>query len=524
MRTSTSLRAPRGRNNLKSWITLFGCFALLLSDICYPLYARKAYAEESQKPAVAGRFYSKDKTTLKNMVDGFIDKAKPQKIEGQVKAIISPHAGYRYSGKVAGYAFKMVKDQPFNAVIIIAPSHHYGFEGLNVLDRDSYLTPLGRVPIDKEITKEFIGFDKRIAYNERPFLKEHAAEVQIPFVQRALKDAKIVIILTGYPSHDTCTLLRDSLTNVLKKREDVLLVVSSDMSHYYPEKRAYEIDSSTLEAIERFDPETLFLKFTSMSSKDKPCGGTGIVGAMMAAKNLGADRIKVLRYATSGDVTGDETGVVGYSASVMYKYLSPTYIERLPDKEDKENKMDELLTKKQKKRLLEIAKNTIEAYVKERKELDIKEEDPVLNQEMGAFVTIHKKGKLRGCIGNMVGQGPLYLTIRDMAISASTQDPRFSPVTTKELEDIDVEISVLSPLKKIDNPDKIIMGKHGVIVKSGFSSGVYLPQVATETGWSKEEFMDSLCMHKAGLPADSWKKGSCDIHIFTAEVFGEQQE
>ena len=141
---------------------------------------------------------------------------------------------------------------------------------------------------------------------------------------------------------------------------------------------------------------------------------------------------------------------------------------------------------------------------------------------MGAFVTLHKAGKLRGCIGNIIGRGPLYATVCDMAIQSATSDPRFNPVTKNELDEIDIEISVLSPLERIYEPDKIIMGKHGVLVKRGFSSGVYLPQVATETGWTRDEFMDSLCAQKAGLPRDSWKKGECDIYIFSAEVFGEK--
>ncbi|NQT95021.1 MAG: AmmeMemoRadiSam system protein B [Candidatus Omnitrophica bacterium] len=478
------------------------------------LFSNIAYAEDVQKPVVAGYFYPKDKARLEKMVDGFIERAEPEAVEGDIISIIAPHAGYEYSGHVASYAFKLIKDKPYKTAVIIAPSHHYGFEGLAVLNKDSYLTPLGRVAIDKEITKKLLDFDKRIDYYMQPFLKEHAAEVEIPFVQRALKGAKIVVILTGLPSYDTCTLLRDSLTKVLRGRKDVILITSSDMSHYYPETTARRVDSTTLANIRRLDPEALFLKLSDTSSNDRPCGSTGIVGAMMAAKNLGANNIKLLKYATSGDTTGDMSRVVGYSAWVMYK-SSTQKLER---------GMEELLNLSQRRRLLEIARSTIETYVKERKALDFKEEDEALNKEMGAFVTINKHGSLRGCIGNMIGKGPLYLTIRDMAISAATQDPRFPAVTKDELKDIDIEISVLSPLERIDDPNEIIMGKHGVIVQKGFRSGVYLPQVATETGWNKNEFMNSLCAHKAGLPADSWKKGECDILIFTAEVFGEKQE
>ena len=148
--------------------------------------------------------------------------------------------------------------------------------------------------------------------------------------------------------------------------------------------------------------------------------------------------------------------------------------------------------------------------------------DEVLKRDMGAFVTLHKNGQLRGCIGHMVATGPLYLTVRDMAIAAAAQDPRFSPVTLGDMDDIDIEVSALSPMEKIDDPAKIEPGRHGVMVRMGGRSGVYLPQVAIETGWDRDQFMDSLCAHKAGIPADAWRTGECDIYIFTAEVFGEK--
>ena len=160
-------------------------------------------------------------------------------------------------------------------------------------------------------------------------------------------------------------------------------------------------------------------------------------------------------------------------------------------------------------------------YVKLIKRLDFNESDPLFNKEMGAFVTIHKKGQLRGCIGNIIGRGPLYLTIRNMAIESSTGDPRFPKVTPGELDEIDIEISVLSELEKVEDTNTIEMGVHGVIVRKGFSSGVFLPQVATETGWSREEFMNNLCAQKAGLLPDAWKTGEADIFVFTAEVFSE---
>jgi AmmeMemoRadiSam system protein A len=185
--------------------------------------------------------------------------------------------------------------------------------------------------------------------------------------------------------------------------------------------------------------------------------------------------------------------------------------------------MDKLLSDKQRKELLKLARKTLALYARNAETLKIETDDLNLKEIRGTFVSLHKNGKLRGCIGNIVGTKPLYLGIIDMSISSGFEDSRFSPITEAELSEIDIEISVLSPLEKIENSIKIIMGKHGVLVKNGSSSGVYLPQVASETGWSREEFMNSLCRDKAGISPDAWKTGEAEIYIFTAEVFGEKE-
>ena len=185
--------------------------------------------------------------------------------------------------------------------------------------------------------------------------------------------------------------------------------------------------------------------------------------------------------------------------------------------------MPKFLSDQQRKELLELARKTLGLYAQKGETLKIETDDLSLKEVRGAFVSLHKNGKLRGCIGNIVGIKPLYAGVRDMAIASGFADSRFSPITEAELSEIDIEISVLSPLEKIENSAKIIMGKHGVLVKNDSSSGVYLPQVASETGWSREEFMNSLCRDKAGISQDSWKTGETDIYIFTAEVFGEKE-
>lgn len=183
--------------------------------------------------------------------------------------------------------------------------------------------------------------------------------------------------------------------------------------------------------------------------------------------------------------------------------------------------MGNLLTGQQKECLLDLARKTISVYLEKGETFEPEIDDRALREVMGVFVTLRKAGSLRGCIGSIVGTKPLYIGVRDMAIASAARDFRFPPVSYEELDRIDIEISLLSPLEKIFDPDKIILGTHGVLVSDAFQSGVFLPQVATETGWSKEEFMDNLCAQKAGMPVDAWRKGECEIYIFTAEVFAE---
>ncbi len=183
-----------------------------------------------------------------------------------------------------------------------------------------------------------------------------------------------------------------------------------------------------------------------------------------------------------------------------------------------------MLTDRQKETLLKLARETIEKYTTNSIIPKFSDPDPVFMEKRGAFVTIHKNGKLRGCIGMIEAQEPLYETVTEMAIEASTNDPRFEPVNAEELKEIDIEISVLTPKRRVKSIDEIELGRHGVIVRRGFNSGVYLPQVALDTGWTKEQFMESLCSGKAGLSADAYKDPKTEIYVFEAEVFGEKQK
>jgi hypothetical protein len=292
------------------------------------------------------------------------------------------------------------------------------------------------------------------------------------------------------------------------------MVASTDMYHGYDYQEADVIDNLTLSYLKNMDAQGLY--YGLREDKLELCGGFGVVSVIILAKELGHHKLTVLEHTNSCLVTGKKVKgawTVGYTSCAIDEEKACPPAGRESD----------MLNKNQKKRLLEIARKTMETYLNTGQIMEVTEQDPLLLKDMGAFVTLNEHGQLRGCIGNIVGKQPLYLTVRDMAIAAAVEDPRFPAVNLSELKEIEIEISVLSPLEKVDSADKIQLGKHGVIVKKGFNSGVYLPQVATETGWSKEEFLSSLCAHKAGLPADAWKDKSTELYIFSAEVFSEKE-
>ena len=522
----------------------FAFFALHFTLLCF--------AENIKQPNVAGSFYPDNPQELSQMIDTFLDAAKPQAEEGNIFALISPHAGYGFSGGVAAFGYKLIKDKPYKTVIVIGPSHNYGFSGVSIYPEGTFRTPLGDLEIDKEFTQKLLYKDKDILFELGAFAKEHSVEVQLPFLQKVLSNGsttltistersrsanfsatknggpasaiksggyaniggvnhygwKIVPIVMGDCSLLTCQKLADLLKEAIGNRNDVLVVASTDMYHGYDYEESEIIDNLTLSYLKNMDAQGLYNGLRE--GKLQLCGGFPVVSILILAKELGHNKLSVLQHTNSCVVTGKMIkGIwtVGYASCVI----------------DQEKGEIAMLSKEERQKLLVIARNSIQTYLKTGKKLELTEADPVLIQEMGAFVTLHKHGELRGCIGNLIGQQPLYLTVRDMAVEAAVGDPRFSPVTLEELKDIEIEISALSPLKRIESADEIKMGIHGVLLRRGFNSGVFLPQVATETGWSKEEFLSQLCSQKAGLPPLAWKDKSTEIYIFTAEVFSEKE-
>ncbi|MDD5097413.1 MAG: AmmeMemoRadiSam system protein B [Candidatus Omnitrophica bacterium] len=454
-----------------------------------------------------GQFYPGTKAELSTMVDNYLLIAQPKNVSGSIFLLLSPHAGFGYSGATAAYGYKLIKNKPYKTVIILGASHHKLFNGAAVYGPGEFKTSLGVLKIDEEFTEKLVGKNPDIFIDESVFLGEHSVEVQLPFLQSVLHDFKIVPVVIGDCSLDTCNKIASIFEEVIGSRRDVLIVVSTDLYHGYDILEVNKVDALTLGLIKKMDYEGLY--YSLRDAQAQACGGMAAVIGLNIAKETGADKVEVLNQTTSALVTGETANgqwTVGYGSVVAYN-----------------TKGEDMLNNQQKKKLLKIARASINTYLQTGKKMQLSETDAGLTQEMGAFVTLNKHAQLKGCIGNLTASQPLYLTIRDMAAEAAVSDPRFTPLTLAELKDIEIEISVLSPLKKVDSADKIELGKDGVLVRKGYQSGVFLPQVATETGWSKEEFLNNLCAQKAGLPADAWKDKSTELYIFKAEVFSEEK-
>jgi MEMO1 family protein len=468
--------------------------------------------KEIREPAVAGAFYPDKPEVLSRDVKKYLENAKKEKMEGEVIALVSPHAGYMYSGQVAAYAYKLVEEKTFDSVVVVAPSHRALFKGASLYDRGGYRTPLGVVPVDTELSKKMMERKKEIQFLPEAHSQEHSLEVQIPFLQVVLKSFKLIpIVMEPYWNWETCQSVATAIAETVKGKR-VLLVASTDLSHFYTYNIAVELDKIFLNHIERFDVEGLNRDLKS--NRTEACGAGPVVTIMLAAKMLGANCGKVLKYENSGDVTGDRSRVVGYAAGVFYKTAGGK--EKM--KEEKKVGVDLGLSEEEKKTLHHIAKTVIENKTKGKAVPDFKIESTTLKENRGAFVTIHKKGQLRGCIGYIEGRGPLHRTIEEMAEAAAFRDPRFTPVKEKELPELDLEISVLTPLKRISDVNEIQVGKHGIYIKKGWYSGLLLPQVATEYRWDRQTFLEHTCQ-KAGLPSNAWKDKDTEIYIFSADIF-----
>jgi len=474
----------------RSLVALFALSAIVI--VVASVFAVNARGT-IKEPAVAGAFYPADKQSLIGMVNGFLTKADFSPVDGKLIALIAPHAGYEFSGQVAAYAYRRLKERDVDTVVLIGPSHYASFSGVAVYTGGGMKTPLGTVKVNTRIAKSLIDERAQVSADPAAFDKEHSLEVQLPFLQTALKEFTIVPVLIGQPTRASFDSLTRRLETVLRKNKNAIILASTDLSHYHDDGAARTMDAKVIDAVSRMSVEDLEQLLSS--GEGEMCGGYPVIFTMAVARKLGATNGVLYRYANSGDVTHDTSRVVGYAAMGIYK--AP-------------------LTSGQRNELLSLAKRTIDSYVKRGAMPDYSAKDPRLTANGATFVTINRNGALRGCIGNIEPMMPLYRSVMRNAVAACSQDPRFPPMNREELNGLDIEVTVLSPLEPLADARDIVIGTHGLYIVKGMNSGILLPQVAEEYKWDVPTFLEQVSV-KAGLPQDGWKKDA-QIYTFTADI------
>ena len=458
--------------------------------------------------AFAGTWYPGNPDDLRSTVDNFLAAVKP--IDGAPVALIVPHAGYAYSGQVAAAGFKQLAQGTYDVAVIIGADHAEPIsDPIAVYPDGGFETPLGVVPVDTDLAQALIAADPRIKADPAAHAGEHVIEIELPFLQRVCPGCRIVPVLIGTDDPATVEALGNALAKVLPGRRAVM-IASSDLSHYPAYADAVTVDRDTLNAIETGDPAAVRSTIASSMARGTgglatcACGESAILAVMQAAKQLGADTVSVLRYANSGDVAGaDKNQVVGYGAVMLWR-------SELPQ-----------LSAEQRTALLAAARAAIAEHLKTGQIPEASVSDPILNRPAGAFVTLTEKGELRGCIGHMTADAPLVRTIQEMAVAAAESDPRFPSLTPEELDQVKLEISVLSPLHRVTDLNAIRVGTDGLMIVKYGARGVFLPQVPVQEGWDRDAYLENLCL-KAGLERGCWKENA-SLYSFTAIVFGENE-
>ena len=481
-------------------------------------HVRAADPVKVRQAGVAGGFYPADPKVLAATIDEMLAHVAEPPITDRILAVVAPHAGYQYSGPVAAYTYAALRGRKFSRVVVIAPSHYESFGFSSVYEGDAYVTPLGLVHVDKAFARKLASMSSTLrlssqGHDATSAGAEHAIEVQLPWLQRVLGDFELVPVVMGDQSYESSRALGVALAKLIQsenKNGETLIVASSDLSHFHTYGDAVTIDRKTLHALEEWDYFSMSRNFESRIWE--ACGGAPIVAAMIAAERMGANQAKVIKYANSGDVTGDHSSVVGYSADVFVKAQGSAAAETPFS-----------LSEQEKSELLALARTSVEhAINKDEAYVPTASASDALNRERGAFVTLHESGELRGCIGYTSATKPLYMTVRDTATLAALKDPRFKPVSVSELPKLEYEISVLSPLRRVTDIQQIKIGEHGLLMKNGGFEGLLLPQVPVEQKWDRQKFLEQTCV-KAGMSAGCWKDEDTDIFLFTAVVFGEHR-
>ncbi|MFC1861873.1 AmmeMemoRadiSam system protein B [Chloroflexota bacterium] len=419
-----------------------------------------------RNPVVAGQFYPGSPDQLRSMIKGMVDeKAAKEEVIG----LISPHAGYVFSGSVAGAVVSRIKFK--DTFIIMGPNHTGSGKPFGIMTEGVWKTPLGDVEIDAKLGKQILAASNLLQEDHLAHLDEHSLEVQLPFLQYFKPDVQIVPIVLAYADGATYKDIGRGIAEAIKKlNKEVVILASSDMTHYESQESAQRKDTQAIKAILNLDEDELLKRVQELNIS--MCGYAPVVSLIYAAKELGAAGAELVRYQTSGDTTGDYASVVGY-AGIIIKKMSP---------------------------LARLASETVEAYVREGKTPKPTRLTPEMREKAGVFVSIHKSGDLRGCIGTFEPTADnVAEEIIANAISSATRDPRFPPIAPDELKDLDYSVDVLTRPEPIENQDQLDPRKYGVIVESGFRRGLLLPDLE---GVDSVDYQIDICRQKAGIMPD----------------------
>jgi AmmeMemoRadiSam system protein B/AmmeMemoRadiSam system protein A len=519
-----------------------GCFKKPAPPSQAPKAAAPASAPEPARrirhAQIAGSWYSDNKEQLATEVDALFAAAKPAKVEGKVTALISPHAGYRFSGQAAAANYQLLRGQDVRRVVLLAISHRYPVHGVSIPDVTDFETPLGLVPVDTRAV-ERLRRSPLVSSVMRAEEGEHSLEIQLPLLQRVLPKFSLVPILVGRLSDQEYFDMAAALAEIVDSH--TVVIASSDFTHRganygyeVPEgpgdikARLARLDQGSIDQISKMSRKGLLAYADKTGSTI--CGLHPIALLLELLGRFPGNRPHLITHTTSGDVTSD------WSSSVTYIGMAFTGRWREESKLEEARAAGESefpLSDEDKRTLLRLARASLEAAVRKGRfdPAGIKDipSTPSLDRKAGAFVTLKCNtgadgactghgGELRGCIGTLEPSESVYQVVARRAASAALEDTRFSPVTVAELPSITVEVSVLTPPRPVKSAEEIVIGRHGIILESGWNAATFLPQVAPEQGWDRETTLRHLAS-KARLPADGWKTAS--FKVYEAIVFTE---
>ncbi len=462
-----------------------------------------------REPAVAGTFYSSDPAELIKQLKSCFDKAE-NIITNHISALVVPHAGYSYSGIVAASAYAHIDpDAAYENIFVIGSSHHVSFHGASVYNRGHYKTPLGVVPVNLELTNALIRKNKDFVFKREAHAEEHTVEVQLPFLQYRIKQInQIVPIVIGVKDYDSCRRIAEVLRPYFNSKN--LFVFSSDFSHYPSDEDARAIDEKTANAICQNNAERLIIQLEENNSSNVSnlytslCGWSSVLTLLYLTKDSNTYKYRRIKYMNSSEAMSmRKNRVVGYQSILV----------------ENDDRKTDVISEDNKSILLKVAHNAIQRHLGLKDESAKISNTDDLKQFDSAFVSIYVDGKLRGCIGQFASEKELPDLISSLAVTSAFNDDRFPPISIKELKKMSIEISVLTPMRKINSIDDIELGKHGVHLEVDGKKGTFLPQVALKTAWNLEEFLGHLARDKAHVGWEGWRKA--DLSVFEAIVFSD---